>query len=618
MTGIIQPNLSSDQREELERYLAMHWRRAEDARSQETESFYKTWDRQYRAVPAQKQRNFPWPNASNFVMPIIRMYVDTFVARTLNVVFKTRPLVGVSGYPAEVREALEAYLNLKCRQDWDIYELARGILMRGNKYGTALTKVFWREDEVNSPMQVFSEDGEQKLESIPVMRYSGPSADHIAFDDWFLYPITANSVAEVEIMFHRLRYPEEVAHANRNQWGLSSEEIEAALKYPSDAKRDQEQRSAGVSDGDYREMSIIECHFDWEVSGKTFRCIALFEPVTKTLVDFRINSYPPQIELFHAYRPFPRDDVFPGESMCEILSQGQEEVSQIHNERRNLSVMTSAPIILKKEGARTPGQSSNVFYPGKVYNVEDMDDFSVQTIGGNYQDMIAEENHSLSLADRVSGISAGMQAASQGGQGKGGVYNTQGTMAVMAEGNQRQDTNIKDFRLCLGGVIKAMFGLQREIEPDDPAIGQLPQKMQPLVRQAMQMSTPDQLARSIFEVRVSDAAMNAEARKANLMTMANTLSQFSQQQLQLAAQAVNESMNPVMRTIAFETLQMQHGIARALLNEFDLHGLIDDIPDAKRAIEAQSQPQPGPSGGPAQGQPPGAGGMGAIGGPAPQ
>lgn len=617
MTGPIKPDLSTEQREELERYLSMHWRRAEDARSQETESFYKTWDRQYRAVPAQKQRNFPWPNASNFVVPIIRMYVDTFVARTLNVVFKTRPLVGVSGYPSEMREALEAYLNLKCRQDWNVYELARGILMRGNKYGTAVTKVFWREREVNSPVQVFSEDGSNKLESIPVMKYSGPWADHIAFDDWFLYPITANSVDEVEIMFHRLRYPEEVAHAKREEWGLTGEEIEAALRYPSGAKRDQEQRAAGVDDGQYRELSIVECHFNWEVGGKTFRSIALYEPETKTLVDFQINSYPPQIELFHAYRPFPRDDVFPGESMCEILSQGQEEVSQIHNERRNLSVMTSAPIILKKEGARIPGQGNNVFYPGKVYTVEDMDDFSVQTIGGNYQDMIAEENHSLSLADRVSGISAGMQAASQGGQGKGGVYNTQGTMAVMAEGNQRQDTNIKDFRLCLGGVIKAMFALQREMDPQDPTIGQLPQKMQPLVMRAMEMSTPDQLARSVFEVRVSDAAMNAEARKANLMTMANTLSQFSQQQQQLAGIAINEQMNPVLRKIAMETITMQHGIASALLNEFDLHGMIDDIPDARRAIEA-NQPQPGPGAGPAPQQPSGPGGMGPAGVPAPQ
>lgn len=617
MIGPIKPNLSTDQRESVTDYLSLHWRRAEDARSQETEQFYKKWDQQYRAIPAKRERSFPWPNASNFVVPIIRMYVDTFVARTLNVVFKTRPLVAVSGYPAEVREALEEYLNLKCRQDWNVYELARGILMRGNKYGTALTKVFWRDRQVNSPMMMFAEDGEQKLESVPMVKYSGPWADHIAFDDWFIYPITANTMEDVEIMFHRLRYPEEVARRMADEWGLDEDQLNAALKYPSDAKRQQEQRSAGLDDGEYREVSVIECHFEWEVQGTRFRCIAMYEPETKTLIDFQINSYPPHIELFHAYRPFPRDDVFPGESMCEILSQGQEEVSQIHNERRNLSVMTSAPLILKKEGARIPGQGNNVFYPGKVYTVEDMDDFDIRTIGGNYQDMIAEENHSLSLADRVSGISAGMQAASQGNMGKGGVYNTQGTMAVMAEGNQRQDTNIKDFRLCLGGIIKAMFALQREMDPQDPAIMQLPEKMRPLVMQAMEISTPDQIARSVFEVQVSDAAMNSEARKANLMTMANTLSQFSQQQQQLASIAINNSMNPVLRKIAFDTLSMQHGIARALLNEFDLHGMIDDIPDAKRAI-AESQSQAGPGGGPAQGQPPGAGGMGPAGGPPPQ
>lgn len=589
--------------EEVAQYLKIHWKRASEGRSQEVESFYKTWDKQYRAIPAQKERNFPWPKASNIVVPVVRTYIDTFVARTLNVVFGTRPLVAVSGYPAEVRESLEAYLNLKTRQDWGLYELSRGGLMRGNKYGTALTKVFWREEDVDVPIRMFEEDGSTKLESIPTRKYSGPWADHIAFDDWFLYPMTANAVSEVQIFFQRLRYPEEVARVKGKELGMSPEEVNRALKMPSDAKREQERRDTGVDDHLYREMHLIECHFTHETQGKRFRAIALFEPENAKVVNFELNPYSPHIELFHVYRPFPRDDVFQGESLCQILGQGQEEISSIHNERRNLSTMASAPIILKKEGARIPGAGNAVFYPGKVYNLEDMDDFRVEQIGGNYQDMIAEENHTLSLMDRVSGISAGMMASSQGGMGKGGVYNTQGTMAVMAEGNQRQDTNIKDFRLYLGGVIKAMFALQREMDPNDPAIEQLPEEMREKVRQAMEMSTPDQLARSLFEVNVSDAAMNKEARKANLMTMANTLSQFASQQQQLAQAAINPTLNPVLRQVALETLSMQHGIARALINEFELHGLVDSIPDAKRAIE-QQPPQPG--------------GMGQPGGPAPQ
>lgn len=603
MTGSIRPNLGAGL-EDLRRHLALHWRRAEEGRSQEVGHFYRMWDKQYRAVPSQRERNFPWPKASNIVVPIVRMYVDTFVARTLNVVFATRPLVAVEGYPAELREALEAYLNLKARQDWRLYELARGMLVRGNKYGTSLTKVYWREDMVNVPQQVFEEEGEVRLQSLPAARYSGPWADHIAFDDWFVYPYTANSMEQVEIVFHRLRYPEEAARRMAPEWGLSEEEIQNALRAPDDAKREQEKRDTGWDDNLYREMHVIECHFDWEVQGSEFRCIAKLEPVNQRVIDFQLNQYPPQIELFHAYRPFPRDDVFPGESMCQILGQGQEEVSTIHNDRRNLSVMASAPLVLLKEGARIPN-ASTPFYPGKVYRLEDMDDFRVEQIGGHYQEMLAEENQALALMDRVSGISAGMQAASQGGMGKGGVYNTQGTMAVMAEGNQRQDTNIKDFRIALGGVIKAMFALQREIDPQDPAIDQLPEKFRPLVRQAMQMSTPDQLARSIFEVRVSDAAMNREARKANLMTMANTLSQFAQQQSQLAQAAINTTLNPVLRQVAMETLQMQHGVARALLNEFDLHGLVDDLPDAARAIESGAGQNPG---GPPQ--PPQPGGMG--------
>lgn len=608
MIGQIKPNLGSEKKAEITNYLKTMWDRAEKARSQEVNHFYKMWDRAYRAVPNQKTRNFPWPNASNIVVPIIRMYTDTFIARTLNVVFNTRPLVAVSGYPSDVRAAWEEYLDLKCRQDWNMYEFARGSLVRGNKYGTNMAKVFWKEDEVQIPMQTFEDEGDTKVEAIPATRYSGPWADYVSFDDWFLYPITVNRLEDAEVIFHRIRYTEETAAAvnSEREWGLTQEEIQNALRFPSDAKRTQEQSDAGVSDSDYREMQVVECHFDWDVQDSTFRCIAEFEPVNAKLLSFGLSQYPPQVPLFYDYRPFPRDDVFPGESMCQILGQGQEEVSSIHNERRNLSVMASAPLVLTKEGARIPGAGTAFFYPGKNYVLEDMDDFRVEVIGGNYQDMIAEENHTLSLMDRVSGISAGMQAASQGGQGKGGVYNTQGTMAVMAEGNQRQDTNIKDFRLYLGNVIKAMVALQREMNPDDPTIAQLAPEMQPLVRRAMEMSTPEMLSRSVFEVRVSDAAMNKEARKANLMTMANTLNQFAQAQQQLLPLAIDQTANPILKQFAGETLKMQHGLAKALFDEFGLHGMIDDIPNAPRILQSSA----GPSGGAPQGQPPIPGGMG--------
>ena len=596
-----------DRKDELTDHLALHWKRAYDGRAHEVEFLYKLRDKAYRAVPNQKTRNFPWPNASNIVVPIIRMYTDTFVARTLNAVFNTRPLVTIQGYPAALRDALEAYVNLKCRQDWEVYELARGILNRGNKYGTSLTKVFWREEMVNVPQ--FMDD---KVEALPAVKYSGPWADHIAFDDWFVYPLTANSVAQVEIFFHRLRYPEEVAYRmarpdenGEKKLDLTEEQVKAALKQPDDVKREQEQRETGVGDSDYREMHLIECHHRWKVGGSEYHCISTFEPVSKQVVDFKVSQYPPQIDLFHAYRPFPRDDVFQGESMYEILGQGQEEVSTIHNDRRNLSVMASAPLVLMKEGVRVPN-ASTPFYPGKVYRLEDMDDFRVEKIGGNYQEMMAEENQALALMDRVSGISAGMQAASQGGLGKGGVYNAQGTMAVMSEGNQRQDTNMKDFRESLGGIIKAMFALQARFDPQDPAIEQLPEEMRPLVMEAMRMTTPEQLARSIFEVNISDAAMNREVRKSSMMTMANALSQFAGQQQQLATVVANQQTHPALRQIASETITMQHGMMKAMLSAFDLHGIVDTLPNAQRALAS------GPNGSP-QGAAPGPGGAGGPG-----
>src|ERR1700719_2637021 len=50
------------------------------------------WRSAYEAKPAEENRQFPFQNASNLVIPIIAIHADTLHAQTMAAVFKTNPI----------------------------------------------------------------------------------------------------------------------------------------------------------------------------------------------------------------------------------------------------------------------------------------------------------------------------------------------------------------------------------------------------------------------------------------------------------------------------------------------------------------------------------------------
>jgi hypothetical protein len=377
----------SDRFEELQQFLIDHWERAVLARQEQVDEKYRNWQRNYEAIPAVHRRTLPWPGASNFVVPLTRMFIDTFVARTLNIVFATRPLYTLDFLPREVKESTEEYLNRKAVYDWEHYLLTRELLQRGAKNGTVVTKTPWVVDE---EYDVSMNDADQMEEEL-ITVYSGPKTTAIPFEDFYLYPITVNRLEEATILFHRIRFVEEEAKRRALKWNVSDTEIDAALEMPTDIKRDQVQADSGVQDPWLKELHLVECHLRFPLTNdanKYYNVIALLEPRTKKLFDVYYNPYPRNLRIFQDYRPSPREDFFYGESWCQILQQSQEEASTIHNDRRNNSYIANAPIFKRRSSSLLPNPSTS-WYPGKVWDLEDMADFEVVMLGRNYNDMLA-------------------------------------------------------------------------------------------------------------------------------------------------------------------------------------------------------------------------------------
>ncbi|HEY7617818.1 MAG TPA: hypothetical protein VH744_13515, partial [Terriglobales bacterium] len=392
----------SDWWDDLENYLVEHFRRAKEGREAQVDSLYKNWSENYDAVPREKIRKVPFLKASNFVVPVIRMFVDTAVARTQGVVFATNPLITVDGFPNEAREGGESYLNRKARFEWGYHKLLRAMQFGGLKYGTAIAKVGWESKDVE---QVVSLEG--GIRSEPVTVYDGPWGKVIPFEDFYLYPLTVDELSEALVCCHVQRYPEEFARrmhqdmkskaaqrAGRPLWKLTGEELNSALLMNERAKQEAQQRAAGIENPQYREFVAVECHLDWEISGVHYPVVAWLQPDIGKLMDVYFNELPPGVSRFVDYRPYQRDGLFWGDSMPRILEQSQEEISRIHNERRDAAMIANGPQFKKKKGSAVPNPATNS-YPGKVHEVDEMDDFDVVNWSGRLHDSIPEEQHAF-------------------------------------------------------------------------------------------------------------------------------------------------------------------------------------------------------------------------------
>jgi hypothetical protein len=617
---IVRPReLSKDKKDELRFYLHEQWKRAERARAIQVDSDYEAWGKAYAGTPLEESRTVPFYKASNLVVKLIRIFADTFLSRTLNIIFATRPLYVNEGLPRELKESWENYLNRKALYEWGHYLLARALITGGNKNGTTVIKTVWTEETTVDVMATSDSSYTEK----EVTTFAGPLSCPISFDDFYIYPITAYKPlnapqSDALIKFHRLRYVEERARelAENGKWDIpDNRDVAQYFKMPNDVQRTQQQGDAGVQDSLLREMQAVECHLRYAItndSKKMYDCVCIIEPENGDLLDVYYNPYPRNICIFNDYRPFPRENLFFGESLCQLLGSAQEEATRIHNERRDNSMISNTVMFKRKSGSLVPNPSTNM-YPGKVWDLESMDDFDVINWGRNYEETISQEDYVFQLAEKLTGTGEVMQGASSGTMGKRGVYNSMGTIAMMQESNQRQDTNIRDVREVLSAIASLSSTQQAWFGANDPLIATFTEEDQVNIAKCLELFKQPEARYFRHEVKASDAGVNKEVERMNLMQSAQVINQYGQAVVQMVTQLANPTLNPAIKAITLSTASMMKFMAQRMLEQFDEFDAKEMVPDVNDAL-AQLGRQTDPGGVPVPGGTPNAMGSNQPGG----
>jgi len=566
------------------------------------------WRRAYEATPLEKVRSFPFQNASNLVVPVIAIHADTLLSRIMAAIFKTHPIWAVrtvgsfKGQGEPLRDALEEALGYLAIEpdELDLYRVYHEWVSEIIKYGTSVVKSPW--ETLFETMLAPAGDGSGRYDAVQNVKYDGPRPEKLPFEDFFISP-SAKTLESAEVKFHRRRMERWELEERRFRQVYDVAKVDAVLARPDRTSpgvvQQGKEADAGtktISGYGYAEYDIWEGWCQYRINGRLIRVIASYHLASDTLLRGWLNNYPG--ETFVAGRMFYRDDMFHGYGFCETLAQFQEEISQIHNQRRDrMTVANSAAWRVNPDSKLHEGYK---IFPSAMVPAE-KDEIEALQMGEPSEVSIDEERLSLDLAERRSGVSQPSQAAGAGSFNKRGVYTAMGTLSIMQEGNNRTDLNVSDLRYAhtkVGRMIARQFA---EFGNDTYRFGYFGDMAERIVAALTALKE----RRMALPVMSSTASVNREVEKQNDLMLSGVMSRHYQTIAQFLQAASSQQLPPAMQDYMKQAIRASNNLMKLVMRHFGFDEPERSVPEPQlegnpgaSSVGIASPRQPGLSSGP--------------------
>jgi hypothetical protein len=534
------------------------------------------WRRLYESRPLERNRQFPFENASNLVVPIIGIHCDTLHARIMASLWKTKPLFYTKLYGMydkdmdPVRQAWEDYLVYEATEpeELNLYETESEWVAEIIRYGTSTMKVV-NTQRFEDYFQPAGDGGTTSDGNFHRrMIYDGPCPQKLAYQD-FLIPENIPHWQQADIKIHITR----LTHHDlmlRKQYGVYDEAaLTTVLGQPDRTSPDfvvkqrQEDADARTSSQGYREWDVHECWFCWRTTNGDFipKVICWYHFKSNTLLRAVYDFYPDQ--PFVMGRLLYRDDSVRGYGLCETLGQFQEELSVIHNQRRDNQTVANTKVWRVDPNSKL--HEGYKVYPGAMLPADE-GEIEPLSQGEVSQLSIEEERLSIDLAERRSGVSPPMQGMGAGtAQGKRGVYSAAGTLSLLQEGNRRTDSTIADIRYAharLGQILSRQYAF---LGLDAKKLAFFGQQAE-LIREAASFVKSGKLG---LTVNASSASVNKEIEKQNDLMLTQIINKHYQSIGQLIQSIQSVSTSPAIKDYFQHVIDASNKLMRGILRNFD-------------------------------------------------
>jgi len=387
----------------------------------------KDWDALYEgALP---EKTLPWPGCSNICVPLTQWVCDTYKARIADVILSVSPLVLVEP-PAGLQEpefkqkahGVETFLQSYCERMKLGDTLADDVLASALRSPVAATKIIWR-DEVRQvrrfmptadpmtgePMLGADDQGILEPQRVEAPKYRGPRVEFIDIRNLVIWPLTAKSAQDCQIVGDRftLTKQEVKERVNQGRYDRVALEMQANSEEGSEVAADFDELDEymGLQRlGDYEVLTFWEviAPFDADRDGVAEDCVFTLEAETGTIL--RAIEYP----YYHGLRYYDFCILFPragrtfGRTMPQILESCQRELNAIHNQRIDaITLAMSKPFAARRSS--TIDFDTLLVSPGGITLLDDLNDLKELDIDPQVPGMDIEQM-ARDYAERASGI----------------------------------------------------------------------------------------------------------------------------------------------------------------------------------------------------------------------
>ncbi len=557
---------------------------------------FEKWRKQRQGENRKGKKDHPYPNSSNVTVPLsliigqntFGLLKETFGSRQP---FWSIKAIQDSREDREDMAVLEKYYHVIAESPFDLAlrRKNRTILYDVGTLGTCMVKVPWTKRQ-----WFFKRNEGGVTRQVSSVIHDGPELVPIPYENT-IYPSGYELIRELPWFDHKvtlLRHQLEERKTN----GIY-EDIDLVLEHPrteADRRKVTESTLQHKTIGRVEEWDLHEIYFYWDSDGD-----GLYEDIiftvhmeTGTLLRQQWNNigWRPFEPIGYIHIPYDME----GRGTCQTVEMMQDEADGVHNLRNDNMKLANMRMIAVKKTARMSTRER--MGPGKVWFLEDPEhDIKVVQLGEIYPSSVNEERMIVDYAYQACAMPEIMRGVADQTMKSRDTWRGQERRLAQATGLFGSiSEGIGDSYSNIGLLIFLQLAEHRsEVIEKEGKIGRLTEEEIVILDRVLAIPVDEIPRRINFTVRTSEADETFDAKRDNLLMLAQITTAAQQQLMPLAQMLLGPQGEKLMKEAPafFQYLNDTFvGNWKLLREVYELAGEEDVenyVPDMKRQEKIQ-------------------------------
>jgi hypothetical protein len=570
----------------------------------------------YKAQPEFEVKNFPWPGASNVVIPVVAISVDTVAARLQKAVLGAKdpveahigtssPFVmtippdptALPNSPASMQR--QEPIDDKLVRDWAAWFLResggrdklRTVFIDMPLYGDAFVSPLWVEE--TKIYHAYNASGEVVQQDVPgyegVKWNDAAAADVVkptGFDEWDQLPWFAL----------RLRYSKADLADLVEKDVFKQEDVDRLRpKQREDPRRKVEKKAEHVGEDTNEIYELYEVRGKWEIPS-TENTKAVWDEVVLTYsLDYNVlmraiyNPYFGKARHFVKIPFLVQPHEIDGLGVAEMSLPFQEEASTSHNQVIDAATAANAGITVVSTNVNL-GPNEEI-HPGKTITTDGnpKDDLAIYHLSEPSAALGGVEEKAFFMNEKRTGVSVynmGMESPTVGSRAT-----ATGTTALINEGNQRFWVSIDDMRRAIEELLYLTIQQEQQMRPE----GYYFEK-----GRYIQFPPGDPRQSIGLRLSLTSESVNRDIEVQQMQMLISVLNDYYMRLNQAMMIIVNPQFPPQVKLIATQTMMASAKIMKKFVERFDVENLDEVVPTVLAALQQLAEAMQGQANGPGQ------------------